>query len=302
MKKIAVLICCTFINISPVWACSYVPPSYEYKFQNNQIYYLNNHKGNPLLIEGADKTTFQCWGGAFHSILPDDTRKNWSCLTSYTLDANHVYYEGKKLQGLDPTKAKLLKNAHSYGATIEGLSNPASTTDGYAKDDKLVYYQDQLLTEANGAQFVRLPLYLTQRNGSHYAKDEKQIYFYGEKIAGNPKTAIELYDGYYLDDQHIYFRGEVLKGALPDQFEQRSGLIISNGHVFYRNERLPLDGHSFQELDARFFVDCASDNTTIIILKDKNGTYKLEYSGEILHTSYKFKTLEDPTKYSTQPD
>ena len=306
MKKIAILICCAIINISHAWACSYWRETGEYEIKNDQIYY-NSYKSDPILVEGADMATFinnnhapdhelvkKADGQMVFKMYPDirsSLQKFWYS-TNYASDANHVYYKGKKLPGLDPTKTILLEDKHRDGTTIEGINELELTTDGYVHDDKFVYYHGQLLTEANGTQFTRMPLYEKHRKNSYYTKDEQHIYFYGQKVAGTPKTAFELGNGYYLDDQHIYFRGEILKGALPNQFEQKSGLIISNGHVFYRNERLPLDGNTFQELDHKGSVGCLSDISNVNILSDKNGIYRFTYTGEIPHASYTLKPVE----------
>lgn len=299
MKKMLTMACILFAGVSSAWACSYRSPYGKYKIQDKQVFYQGPSKNGSIVIEGADITSFQ--GNKRFPDRKDEEKRNWF-LTFYASDVNHVYYKGEKLGKLEPSKTVILYDQHADGTSVEGFENVEDhkfNDDGYAKDDYSVFYRGALIKGANGAQFDWMPKHSSLKFHSYYTRDDQHIYFYGQKVAGNPKTALELGDGYYFDDQHIYFRGDILKGAFPDAFEKKAGLVVSNGYVFFKNEGLPLDGNSFEELNHVSIGGCLSDSQSANILKDKNGVYLLNYSGEVLHSDYKLKKLDvlDPASF-----
>lgn len=236
MKKIVVFICCFMGCLASAWGCSYFMQSGSYVISDGEVYYRHDRDSEPILVEGADVSTFLSNAGyrykevkvttatgdveRYYSdgkiTFPEDQLFEHFDLiigwydSNYASDAVHVYYKGKMLRGLDSAQAVFLKDQHGDGRTIEGIEQPRLTRDGYVKDYEEVYYHGNLLEGANGKQLRWMPLYQKEHTGKYYVMDDQQIYFYGSKVAGNPRSAFELKDGYYLDDKHIYFRGDVL--------------------------------------------------------------------------------------------
>lgn len=305
MKKLCALIFCVVTSVSSAWACSSLglilwPSSGDYKMENGLVYY-NYRQEEPALVEGVDLATF-FFGKTAQAHSQSSKTENTANTANtairkysgeYASDINHVYHRGKKLDGLDPTQTILLLDADEENSIqIEGIEIDVLRIDGYLNDGKKVFYRGQLLENANGAQFKRMPSYSGLGAGKYYAMDNQQIYFYGQKVAGDPQTAQELRNGYYLDNQHIYFRGEILEGAKPDEFEQKDGLIISNGGVFFRNERLAVDGHTFQLLERSSSINCSRQVQVSLTFEDQKGQYELYYKGKLLRSNYKFKALD----------
>lgn len=295
MKNLIAGLCLYVVVILPGWACSYWTPRGTYEIREGQVYYQHSRDSEAMLVEGVDIATFL--SNTKYSDAKNGLEKGWF-LTDYASDVNHVYYRGQVLEGIDPSKAVFLRQDFSLVSLIEGLERYRAydgRKDGYLKDDEEVYYRGELIEGANGGNFGWLPEYNAQGNGWDYVRDDQHIYLYGQQVAGDPKTAAEIFHGYYLDADHIYFRGDVLEGALPDSFElpyiasyggssYSSVFIVSNGHVFYRNERLPLDGDSFKvltEVAGDAYVACGAGVFAGSLVMDKNGVYYLHSSGDL---------------------
>lgn len=291
MKKILILLYCFIFGITPAWACSYFTPHGRYEVREGQVYYQHDRESASMLVDGADITTFV--GVGAYSDDATELEKKWN-FTDYASDANHVFYRGKLLEGIDPTTSVLLEENMLNVYITEGMER-LSRDDGYLKDDDIVYYRGRLLEGADGGSLDWMPLYQRDKEALDYVRDQYNIYYYGDKVAGDPKTAFALHHGYYLDAQHIYFRGRVLEGASPDAFEQLaisysngykwpSVFIVSNNRVFYKNDQLPLDAGSFKILDTFSgpdYVACGGGTYAGSLLKDSNGIYILHSDGRL---------------------
>ncbi|RUS65726.1 hypothetical protein CUZ56_02571 [Saezia sanguinis] len=293
MKKILILICCLIGYAAPVWACSVAGPSVRYEVKDGQVYYQQDYQSEPVLVEGADVATFI--SNRMYSNNLTEFEKRWN-FTHYASDTNHVYYRGRVLEGVNSEQAVLLEENLLDVYITEGMEQ-FSDYDGYLKDNELVYYRGRLLEGADGGSLGWMPMYQRNPNSLSYVRDQYHIYFYGQKVAGDPKTAFALHHGYYLDAQHIYFRGKILEGASPDAFEQLtvpgghgwpSVFIVSNKRVFYRGDQLPLDADSFEVLDifsGPDYVTCGGGTYAGSLLKDRNGVYILHADGRLEHQS-----------------
>ncbi|MGN6399121.1 MAG: DKNYY domain-containing protein [Flavisolibacter sp.] len=101
--------------------------STEYAKDKNRVYYFfgNSDGGNRRIVEGADPKTFKRL-----------------CEYRWGVDKNNVFYQNKKLEGLNLNKLQVLYSADTSDHFVE-----------YVKDDKLVYHADELLQGADAKTF-----------------------------------------------------------------------------------------------------------------------------------------------------
>jgi len=254
-------------------------------------------------VEGADTASLAGLDGR-----PPSTNKLH--FSDYALDKNHVYYQGHVLAGINPAQVTFLGQRFGQIVLIDGLDQyvareDRSKSDGYLKDAERVYYYGRLLEGANGAYFEWLPFYQSVRDSDHdYARDDQHIYLYGQKVAGDAKTAHEIGYGYYSDAKHIYFRGEILQGALPDAFVIHGVFVISNGHIYYRTKPLALDVDTFQVLkhiDGGSIQSCGQSTYAGSFVMDRHGIYALHVTGELTRLNGAETTNSNsPTAYAYQ--
>lgn len=304
MKKILLFMFCFLGFTSPIWACSAAaPPEHgDYEVKGGQVYYIPYQEETPRFqVEGVDIATLSYIDKT--EPFKFDARSHFS--GDYIKDAHHVYYQGKVLEGLDPAHVKLTLMWYGRLNLIDGLEPPlfhwedTRKFDGYLSGQNQVYYYGRLVDGANGEHFNRLPAYAHPNGfGEDYMRDDRHIYLYGQKMAGDPKTAKELGYGYYLDANHIYFRGKVLEGALPDAFGHQGLFIISNGHVYFRDQQLALDADSFQILkEVKDFgiVSYGGDTYAASFVQDRSGIYVVYANGQLARMD-----VLEPTEQETQ--
>jgi hypothetical protein len=101
--------------------------STEYSKDKDRVYYFfgNSDGGNRSVVEGADSRTFKRL-----------------CEYRWGMDKNHVFYQNKKLQGLNLNKLQVLYSPDTSDHFVE-----------YVKDDKLVYHADEVLQGADAKTF-----------------------------------------------------------------------------------------------------------------------------------------------------
>lgn len=303
MKKILLFIFCFLEFTSPVWACSPAPLEHgDYEIKGGQVYYIPHLEETPRFqVEGVDIATLSYIDGTEHFKF-DDARSHF--YGDYIKDAHHVYYQGKVVEGVDPAHAKLTMQPPYFNPVLfDGLEPPffhwedTRKNGGYLSGQNQVYYFGRLVDGANGKHFNRLPAYAHPNGiGKDYMRDDRHIYLYGQKMAGDPKTAKELGYGYYLDANHLYFRGKVLEGALPDAFGHQGLFIISNGHVYFRDQQLALDADSFQILKEVqvWGIGCGLAYEASFV-QDRSGIYLVYVNGQLARMD-----VLEPTEQETQ--
>jgi hypothetical protein len=101
--------------------------STEYSKDKNGVYYFfgNSDGGNRSIVEGADPKTFKRL-----------------CEYRWGVDKNHVFYQNKKLEGLNLNKLQVLYSPDTSDHFVE-----------YVKDDKHVYHADEVLQGADAKTF-----------------------------------------------------------------------------------------------------------------------------------------------------
>ena len=265
MKKIFVFLCFFSGVSSPSWSCSVAVPKFGYQIHDNVVVYQDGRRGSISNVEGADVATFSTDEDKFYSKF-------------YAVDAKHVYYKGTILKGANPSHTKFLGG---------GYDRDNYQNDGYLKDDHTVYFFGQLIEGADAPSFESMPAYEdikspTERVG--YFRDKHHIYLNGKVLAGDAATVRSLPYQYYVDAQHIYAQGTVLEGALPNAFKMKSAYLLSNGRVFLNDTRLPLEAQSFEEVNKVYgsiYTSCEAPPYWGSVLKDRNGIYVYQPSGEI---------------------
>lgn len=156
-------------------------PSYPlndiYAVDQNQVF-IN---GKP--IPNADPKSFQ--------IIGSDWR--------YTKDANHIYFEGKSIQGIDHNK---------FGKVQPVVENDQSYTDGVS----LVYW---------GAIVGKIDASSIRSMGPSYVKDRNQVFYLGRKISNADPESFEVLNGgpFSRDKFRVYYSTDTVPGAHPETFQ-----------------------------------------------------------------------------------
>ena len=92
-----------------------------------------------------------------------------------------------------------------YAVRLKACHNPqtfSALSEKFAKDDKHVYSEGQILKKANPATFEVLKDY--------YARDDKHVYFVNRIIEADVTTFIVLEDGYAKDNFHLFCLGNIV--------------------------------------------------------------------------------------------
>ena len=150
--------------------------------------YIGNHQviytpyGNAKIAHPASFETLD--DGISHD-------KQFPC--SYGRDEEFVYFFTGSTDTNHAVRLKACNNPKTFSVISEK----------FAKDDKHVYSQDQILKKANPATFEALKDY--------YARDDKYVYFVNRIIEADVKTFIVLEDGYAKDHLHLFYLGNIVK-------------------------------------------------------------------------------------------
>ncbi|MDE7204372.1 MAG: DKNYY domain-containing protein [Lachnospiraceae bacterium] len=123
--------------------------------------------------------------------LDDGLRYDRPFPYSYGRDEEFAYF----FTGSTDTKHAVRLKACHNPKTFSVLSEQ------FAKDDKHIYSQDQILKKANPDTFEVLKNY--------YARDDKHVFFVNRMIEADVKTFIVLEDGYAKDHLHLFCRGNL---------------------------------------------------------------------------------------------
>lgn len=232
----------------------------EYIKRNGEIYYRDWSEEKPRILKNIDKKSFE--------ILENDFAK----------DKNNIYYEGEKIEKIDPKSAKI------FGSH-------------FVKDEKIVFdaYEKKELKDVDTKTLKSV--------GDYYFKDKNNAYFDMKKI--DEKVDLETFvylDYFYAKDKNnLYFYGQKVKGVSPNNFNFLTLLssvpdnIIKSGNDFYlvyennSNEKIyvkkmdfPIDRDTFESFSMRVY-------------KDKNNFYYYDDTDDIKKgkTLIKFKNEAD---------
>lgn len=110
---------------------------------------------------------------------------------SYGRDEEFVYFF---TSSTDTKHAVRLKACHDPQAF-------SVLSEKFAKDDKHVYREEQILKKADPATFEVLK--------DHYARDDRHVFFVNRIIEADVTTFIVLEDGYAKDDSHLFYLGNI---------------------------------------------------------------------------------------------
>ncbi len=235
---------------SPQWTYSYTsmptnvgidpstfqPLSAMYAKDDNHVYFIEQNS-NPVIvtpIAGADPKTFQVLGdnpfGSNDTGLLSGTYSG-----AMAKDSQHVYYEGKIVQGADPSTfvwlnplyGKDASNVYMVGPPHEDTTMiPISTDvmnfwgdpDGYfAEDSNNIYYEGSPIAGVDKATFS------IQRTYPYfYGIDSKNVYYIGGDqssivVGADPASFVVINDSNdgakyeAMDKDHFYYDDQVVK-------------------------------------------------------------------------------------------
>lgn len=185
-------------------------------------------------------------------------------------DEQHVYWfdgreKARRFATVDTSQVHLVSPDYAYSdlSTAEGIYTyggefkPMNTqalealSEDYARDDRHVYYQDELLDGADGATFEVMET---------FAKDKRRAYYYGRPLAGADMASWAILDSPYSRDQHaVFFGSEIIPGADPLTFERLplgDRWARDSKAVYYADKALPgVDVSTFAQLDYEYAKD-----------------------------------------------
>lgn len=192
---------------------------YENYYQYaNKVYYYKEDKF--VEISGADPKTFK-------------TLKR-----GYSIDANYVYYIGKRIEGSDPETFKISffsevesdkNNIYKDGDIIStDAQNFELLNSQYSKDRFKAYYHLN--------QIIGIDINSFKSMSDGYAKDKNLVYYEGVPIENADAKSFEcISHGYAKDKNLVYYFGKILKGYEPKKFKKdKCGRFPNNSE--YGNE------------------------------------------------------------------
>jgi hypothetical protein len=200
----------------------------EYERCGDKIYY------NHALIDGADPGSF--------TVLAYDHAK----------DLNRVYYQGKRVEGIDSATFEFMKDLH------------------YAKDRVHVYfcmYQPCQMLEGLDAETYQI------LENKFYSKDKNAAYYTGRKIEGaDPRSFSVLANKFSMDKSSVFFMTKKIESADPQSFSLiRDDYSKDAKYHYIGDKKIPgIDQDSFFFLNDYFAKDgarayyCISDGCDAI--------------------------------------
>lgn len=150
---------------------------------------------------------------------------------SYAKDNNSVYYDGRRVEGADPSSIQLVTSGINaskyesgylisggkvfcYGQVIEDADAASFSylLGSYAMDKEYLYYYIDV-------KFPRKTMPEAIKNANErYLRHGEQVIYQG-KIISNEASRFEIInDEYAVDGQHVYSHGEIVEGMVADGF------------------------------------------------------------------------------------
>ncbi len=158
---------------------------------------------------------------------------------NFARDAKSVYFEGKAIQGADPS---------SFNINYLSLADIH-----YQSDINHVYLDGRLIPKADPKTFEIVPNSGNSSILSYYGKDASHVYFYGGLLEDADSNTFEiLNDGYSRDAKRFFFYNREVKGIDPlNLLFLTKNVYKSNFGYMYGTAMLDLDANidfKFEEI------------------------------------------------------
>lgn len=119
----------------------------------------------------------------------------------YAKDKDAVYYEGKKVSGVDAATFKILSH-------------------GYAKDKDAVYIAQKKIAGANALGFEVFKENDDFTDEFCFTKDNAFVFFHDKKLSDADLTTFKpLGNNYGSDNQHVFYKTKIIKDAQSTSFK-----------------------------------------------------------------------------------
>ena len=251
----------------------------RYSKDKNNIYYLGNY--GIMKLEDVDKASF---------VISEDF--------PFSYDRKNVYYAGKKVDGVTSAGLKVIrrpnepinfisdnKNLYRLVETFDennselksvkavAVKNPKvdfktfeifDEWPNYFHDKNNVYYENKLyqiplkkIEEADRKSFILL--------NSEFSKDNKNVYYYGNKIKDLNSEEFEFLGNSFIKDLDIVY---FLKNK-----DKAYVLKTEIGKETYETVPLNVDTKSFKYSDSDTYTNGLTTAESNGYLQDKNGVY-----------------------------
>lgn len=251
----------------------------RYSKDKNNIYYLGNY--GIVKLEDVDKASF---------VISEDF--------PFSYDRKNVYYAGKKVDGVTSAGLKVIrrpnepinfisdnKNLYRLVETFDennselksvkavAVKNPKvdfktfeifDEWQNYFHDKNNVYYENKLyqiplkkIEEADRKSFILL--------NSEFSKDNKNVYYYGNKIKDLNSEEFEFEGNNFIKDLDIVY---FLKNK-----DKAYALKTEIGKEIYEIVPLNVDTKSFKYSNADAYTNGLTTAESNGYLQDKNGVY-----------------------------
>lgn len=219
------------------------------------------------------------------SLSEDNSNLDQHCDDNYAKDLNNVYWNSHVIDGADPDSFKALdyeysldkKHVYSYGKILDGnfdLDTFKVFNYSYIADKNGIYFYNSMpkkLKKVEEADVETFEIMIGEYDGfgfgsEHFAKDNKNIYYYGEKIGYIDVNTFVILDELYSKDKNsVYFQGRKIEGVDVETFEIIDNNESSNEYskdkrnVYYSGEKIKgADVESFKILNHFYSRDNAN--------------------------------------------
>ncbi len=251
----------------------------RYSKDKNNIYYLGNY--GIVKLEDVDKASF---------VISEDF--------PFSYDRKNVYYAGKKVDGVTSAGLKVIRipnepinfisdnknlyrlveifdenNSELKSVKAVAVKNPKvdfktfeifDEWPNYFHDKNNVYYENKLyqiplkkIEEADRKSFILL--------NSEFSKDNKNVYYYGNKIKDLNSEEFEFLGNSFIKDLDIVY---FLKNK-----DKAYALKTEIGKETYETVPLNVDTKSFKYSDSDTYTNGLTTAESNGYLQDKNGVY-----------------------------
>jgi hypothetical protein len=122
----------------------------------------------------------------------------------------------------------------------------------YGKDNKNIFYLDNVIPEADRASFAILDT--PKNNNDTYSKDNRNVYFAGQKIVGADPLTFLILDtgilgtGYSKDKNNVYYRDKIIPRADTSTFNVATEYEEGRYYDAWDKNNRYEDGESYKEV------------------------------------------------------
>jgi TonB family protein len=210
--------------------------------------------------------------------------------TDYAKDKNAVYYRGERVKGADPKSTKILKG-------WEGNQQ-------YIKDINAIYFRGKRI--AGNAD--PLTFRMLDENNSNYAIDRFGLYYNGTPLMYSSSKNYRILEAtrpwnfvYAISNNRVFYQENEIKGANAATFKIVQNIGDYNRYYSIAKDKnhVYIDGQALSKIDTKTFEIVTVDfsfkkmpggcsnvepyyyrTVLTVIIKDKNGTYRVEHDGK----------------------